>query len=150
MQFSQLEREVHNSPLKCATNNETSSPETGSPKLQQNAYRNSGQKAQSYEHVSPTKTTAGRQNINNSPSPVKFMGGENKDRAVEDQTNVSPQKFKSPERVSAVSSGKKSPSKSTLPFGKPIEIIKSKYQFLGQITSSWDPVSEISAHEAYV
>lgn len=85
MQFSQLEREVHNSPLKCATNNETSSPDSGSPKLQQNAYRNSSQKTLSFEHVSPTKTTAARQDGNDSPSPVKFMGGENKEKVMEDQ-----------------------------------------------------------------
>ena len=49
MQFSQLEREMHNSPLKCTTNNDAASPEksaatSSNSKLQTHAYRNSSGK----------------------------------------------------------------------------------------------------------
>jgi len=128
MQFSKLEREVTGSPLKCTTNSEAmGSPHSVSHKMLSQAYRH-GSKTLELDHNSPSKTSLSRLNADASPSPVKFDGGENKDKMMEDEkSNMSPQKFKSPERSSAQSSGKKSVGKSGLPFGKPLEIIKSKY-----------------------
>ena len=59
MQFSELEREMHNSPLKCTTNNGgemmTESPnKSHSPKLQDQAYRSSGEKKRT-SMASPVK-----------------------------------------------------------------------------------------------
>ena len=81
--FTNFERDMHNSPLKCSTNNdslnESPSKASGSPKLQAQAYRNSGEKrrdvgmassptkpssaaashhARTISHQSPEKTTA--------------------------------------------------------------------------------------------
>ena len=70
MQFSELERQMHNSPLKCTTNNEQSqqpatvnqSPCKGSsPKLQDQAYRSSGEKMRPAANTSsPAKPSAQR------------------------------------------------------------------------------------------
>jgi len=129
MQFSQLEREMHNSPLKCTTNSEAaSSPEkaTGSAhKLQDHAYRNSGAK-KAIGSPSPEKTTASRL-ANNSPSPNKQT--ENLARMEDRKIDSPPRKYHSPTR--AGTSNKKSPSKSGgKPFGQPLEIIKSKSRFI--------------------
>ena len=77
MQFSQLEREMHNSPLKCSTNTGdqlSASPDkqASSSMLQNNAYRNSSSKQSAANiHVSPTKTNAGASRAQYSPSPDK-------------------------------------------------------------------------------
>ena len=74
MQFSQLEREMHNSPLKCTTNNElTESPTKGSsPKLQDQAYRGgSSEKKRGAINVSPTKPAQHRQSASQLNSPDK-------------------------------------------------------------------------------
>ena len=70
---------------------------------------------------------AAKQSPAYSPSPDK-QRGEN----MQDPSYRSPpqKKFSSPQRSSAMSGTKKtgSPSKNSLPFGKPLEIIKSKYR----------------------
>ena len=121
---------MHNSPLKCQTNSDGkqatqhASPNKASPKLQSQAYKNaSGGKNQSY--ASPDKAGAWS---NNSPSPQKnaagLMFGSKGKVGVEDSSLRSPptKKYCSPSRDAKRSS----PSKNSLPFGKPIEIIKSK------------------------
>ena len=72
MQFSHLERETFNSPLKCSTNNEAS-PDKHSAKLQDQAYRSSGEKnaAQVRASPSPTKPSGSRLTNSFSPSPEK-------------------------------------------------------------------------------
>ena len=132
MQFSELEREMHNSPLKCTTNNEmTESPAKGSsPKLQDQAYRNSGEKKQR-SMASPTKPSQQRRQSPTQQSPDKpttsMYAAEN--ARMEDPSYRSPpqKKFSSPKRPSVMSSSKNSPSKHVAPFGKPLEVIKSKY-----------------------
>ena len=109
---------MHNSPLKCTTNSEAISPEKISPKLQSQAYKNSGSKASS--HASPVKASPAKNQ--NSPSPQK---GEN--FAMEGSSP--PRKYQSPSRTSAMKKSS-SPVKHSLPFGKPIEIIKSKSPFI--------------------
>ena len=121
---------MHNSPLKCQTNSDgkqatsLASPNKVSPKLQSQAYKNSsssGKKLSGF--ASPDKGT-----WNQSPSPQKNAGGlmfGSKGKVgVEDSPLRSPPKknYSSPTRDAKRSS----PSKNTLPFGKPIEIIKSK------------------------
>ena len=65
---------MHNSPLKCTTNNEASPQKTSSPKLQDQAYR-SGEKPVSRESPSPVKQAAA---AGYSPSPQKTkVRGEN-------------------------------------------------------------------------
>ena len=139
MQFSQLEREMHNSPLKCATNNEAAmaSPDKGklSPKLQAQAYAHA---SSSSNHASPTKPTTsaklGNQMSAYSPSPDKHCAANNdtsENARMEDPVYRSPpriKKFSSPQRTSAMSSGQKRVSIAAVPFGKSIEIIKSKCQ----------------------
>ena len=142
--FSQLEREMHNSPLKCSTNDSLneSPAKTGSPKLQAQAYRNSGEKRRDMHMASPTKPTSAAasqhaRTISNHHSPEKTTASlrtENASKMQEDPSYRSPpqKKFSSPSRLNQMSSGSKrmSPSKNTLPFGKSIEIIKSKYSIL--------------------
>ena len=146
MQFSQLEREMHNSPLKCTTNNElTESPAKGSsPKLQDQAYRGAGsdEKKRTVINVSPAKPAHHRQSPSLPSSPDKaastslYAAANNasENARMEDPSYRSPpqKKFSSPKRSSAMAnSGSKagSPAKQVAPFGKPIEIIKSKYYF---------------------
>ena len=49
----------------------------------------------------------------------------------DNEMRPSPQKFSSPQRTSAMKN-RSSPSKTSLPFGKPIEIIKSKLPLIRQ------------------
>ena len=60
--FTNFERDMHNSPLKCSTNNdslnESPSKASGSPKLQAQAYRNSGEKRRDVGMASPTKPSS--------------------------------------------------------------------------------------------
>ena len=105
MQFSQLEREMHNSPLKCTTNSEAmASPDKNksSPKLQAQAYHNSGSKHHSPSLVSPTKTTSiSRPQYSPSPDKKGALRGEN--IRIEDPSMRSPpqKKYSSPQRSSA-------------------------------------------------
>ena len=114
---------MHNSPLKCTTNNDAASPEKDTSKLQSHAYRNSSGKKRLQVSPSPEKTTAARLASNNSPSPEKHS--ENAAAMEDRKTDSPPRKYQSPTRTG--SSMKKSPSKSSKPFGQPLEIIKSKY-----------------------
>lgn len=131
MQFSQLES-MHNSPLKCSTNNEASPEKShSSPKLQQNAYRNSDEKINGQSRASPSPTKGSGASASRlkyhamSGSPDKISSLEENVR-VEDPSYRSPpqKKYSSPQR--ATGSKRASPTKTSLPFGKPIEIIKSK------------------------
>ena len=128
MQFSQLEREMHNSPLKCTTNSDAmASPDKQkSSPMQAQAYRNSGSKMQqSPSLVSPTKTTANLARPSYSPSPDKQGALRSENIRMEDPSMRSPpqKKYSSPQRSGAK---RVSPSKEQRPFGKSIEIIKSK------------------------
>ena len=117
---------MHNSPLKCQTNSESPDKKV-SPKLQSQAYKYSSGSKRSDNFSSPTKGAAARC----SPSPQKnaaalMLSGDKRENRllVEDQAIRSPpqKKYASPSRDAKRSS----PSKSHLPFGKSIEIIKSK------------------------
>ena len=158
MQFSELERQMHNSPLKCTTNNAeqqqqmqaagaNESPCKGSsPKLQDQAYRSSGEKLRpaAAAVASPTKPSAQRRLSPTQNSPDKapatslYSATDASENArMEDPSYRSPpqKKFSSPKRPSAMaasSSKTSSPSKHVAPFGKPIEIIKSKCQSLSE------------------
>lgn len=110
MQYSQLEREMHNSPLKCQTNSE--SPDKASPKLQSQAYKfSSGSKKSAANFSSPTKHAA----AHGSPSPQKnatsllFSGEKGENRVVEDSRLRSPpqKKYASPSRDAKRSSPSK-------------------------------------------
>lgn len=121
MQFSNQLDSMHNSPLKCSTN------EASPDKAQHKAYQNSDEKPATRVSPSPTKPSMTRlKSFHNSASPAKpsTLSGENV--RVEDPSYKSPpsKKYGSPQRTS----GQKrlSPSKNSAPFGKPIEIIKSK------------------------
>ena len=104
MEYSQMEREMHNSPLKCTTNDAKA--------------------------TSPGKADSPVKRDFNSPDKHHTRGpssGENKPgfgspSALRTKASASPSKnkFGSPS----------SPSKRTKPFGKPIEIIRSKLSLL--------------------
>ena len=128
--FSQLEREMHNSPLKCSTNDSLNeSPakvaQESSPKLQAQAYRNSGEKRRDMHMASPTKPTSAAaaqhaRNVSNHHSPEKTtaaLRSENASKMQEDPSYRSPpqKKFSSPSRLNQMSSGSKrmSPSKNS-------------------------------------
>lgn len=92
MQFSQLES-MHNSPLKCSTNNEASPEKSqSSPKLQQQAYRGSDEKinGQSRASPSPTKGSAA------SASRLKYQGSPDKISSVEENLRVEDPSYRSP------------------------------------------------------
>ena len=98
--FSQLEREMHNSPLKCSTNdsNNESPAKTSSPKLQAQAYRNSGEKRRDMHMASPTKPTSAAayqhsRTISSQHSPEKTtaaLRSENASKMQEDPSYRSP------------------------------------------------------------
>ena len=87
--------------------------------------------------ASPTKPAQRRQpsTLNQSPdkttTSLYAQAGENNAR-MEDPSYRSPpqKKFSSPKRPGAMSSSKASPAKHVAPFGKPLEIIKSKYTYV--------------------
>ena len=101
MQFSKLEREMHDSPLKCTTNGADGSPE------KTNGSNKKLRKCDSKKLVSsPDKASAARLNL--SPSPPKRTENPSKQ---EDRKSASPdKKFQSPTRTG------KSPKK-LKPFG---------------------------------
>jgi hypothetical protein len=70
--YSQLEHEMHNSPLKCTTNDYSPDKEIMSPKIQAAAYRNSDEKAAAaFVRESPQKSSMQKSSPQCSPSPVK-------------------------------------------------------------------------------
>ena len=98
--FSHFESEMNSSPLKCSTNdsNNESPAKASSPKLQAQAYRNSGEKQRDMHMASPTKPTSAAayqhaRTISNHHSPEKTtasLRSENAKKMLEDPSYRSP------------------------------------------------------------